>query len=166
MRRSLNTGFMKQILMLFLCAFSLLISCASSDKNGATSTVVNDSNDNQYSTGDKMKIKIGNYTFLATLYDNTAVKTFKLLLPLTVNMVELNRNEKYVDLSEDLPVTASNPGTIQAGDLMLYGSNTLVLFYKTFSTSYSYTRLGRINDPAGLVEALGSGNVKVTFESE
>jgi hypothetical protein len=67
-------------------------------------------------------------------------------------------------LPNNLPGNASNPGTIQAGDLMLYGSNTLVLFYKSFSTAYSYTRLARIDNPSGLVAALGSGNVTVRFE--
>jgi len=81
-------------------------------------------------------------------------------------MVELNGNEKYVDLSRNLPTNAANPGTIQNGDLMLYGSATLVLFYKTFSTSYSYTKLGRIDDVTGLVAALGTGNVIVSFELE
>lgn len=79
-------------------------------------------------------------------------------------MVELNGNEKYVDLPGSLPTSAAKPGTIQAGDLMLYGSSTLVLFYKTFSTSYSYTKLGRIDDVSGLVTALGTGNVRIAFE--
>ena len=113
-----------------------------------------------------MKIKIGNSTFTATLYDNATVTEFKSLLPMSVNMVELNGNEKYVDLPGSLPTNASNPGTIRNGDLMLYGSSTLVLFYKTFSTSYSYTKLGRIDDVTGLVAALGSADVNVSFEIE
>jgi len=49
---------------------------------------------------------------------------------------------------------------------MLYGSKTLVLFYKTFSTSYSYTKLGEVDDATGLASALGPRDTKVTFELE
>jgi hypothetical protein len=80
-------------------------------------------------------------------------------------MTELNGNEKYYDLSNSLPKNSSNPESIKNGDLMLYGSNTLVLFYKSFSTPYSYTRIGSIDDPTGLEEALGTGNVSVTFDN-
>ena len=85
---------------------------------------------------------------------------------MTVNMSELNGNEKYFRLSRNLPANASNPGTIQTGDLMIYGSNTLVFFYKSFPTSYDYTRLGRIKDTTGLAAAFGSGSATVTFEVE
>jgi hypothetical protein len=113
---------------------------------------------------DTIAIIIGNAHFAAIL-ESTAVATeFKKMLPLTVNMKDLNSNEKFFDLSSNLPDNASNPRTINAGDLMLWGSNTLVLFYKTFNTSYSYTRLGKIENPNGLSRALGLGNVTVTFE--
>ena len=112
----------------------------------------------------KIKITIGTNTFNATVYINATATAFKTRLPLTINMRDLNDNEKYFDLPDNLPANASNPGTIQTGDLMLYGSNTLVLFYKTFSTSYSYTRIARVDNPSGLATALGSGNVTVTFQ--
>lgn len=114
----------------------------------------------------KLKITVDTKNFTATLYNNATVTAFKTRLPMTLNMTELNGNEKYFDLPNGLASNASNPGIINAGDLMLYGSNTLVLFYKSFSTSYSYTRLARIESPSGLAAALGSGNPTVKFELE
>ena len=111
----------------------------------------------------KLKIAIGNNAFTATLYNNATVTAFKTKLPMTINMKELNGNEKYFDLPDNLPANAANPGTIQTGDLMLYGSNTLVLFYKSFSTSYNYTPIGHVDDSSGLTAALGPGNITVTF---
>lgn len=113
---------------------------------------------------DTIAIIIDDNHFTAILESNTAANEFKKMLPLTISMRDLNSNEKFFDLSKNLPANASNPGTIHAGDIMLWGSNTVVLFYKTFSTSYSYTRLGKIENPDGLAQALGSGNVSVKFE--
>jgi len=78
-------------------------------------------------------------------------------------MSELNGNEKLYRFADNLPTNSSNPGTIQTGDLMIYGGNTLVLFYKSFPTVYTYTKLGQIDDPTGLAEALGTGRITVTF---
>jgi hypothetical protein len=156
----IKTVIVKYLLTLALCAVSL-IGCASCSKYTSQA----DTNHTK-PAGIRMKVRIGNTTFTASLYDNATVTAFKSLLPMTVTMIELNGNEKHVDLSRSIPANASSPSTIQNGDLMLYGSSTLVLFYKTFSTSYSYTRLGRIDDVTGLVAALGSGNVTVTYELE
>ena len=112
-----------------------------------------------------INIIIGSKTFTATLADSETGEAFAALLPLSVTMNELNGNEKYHYLSSSLPTAAYQPGTIHAGDLMLYGNNCVVLFYKTFNTSYSYTRLGAIDNPSGLAEALGVGNVSVRLEN-
>ncbi|WP_394666125.1 cyclophilin-like fold protein [uncultured Chryseobacterium sp.] len=113
-----------------------------------------------------LKITINSKVFKVNLKDNATAKAFKELLPLTLDMKELNSNEKYAELSESLPVNASIPGTIQNGDLMLYGSNVVVLFYKTFSTSYAYTKIGKVDHADDLADALGSDNVLVKFESD
>ena len=75
-------------------------------------------------------------------------------------MSELNGNEKYIYLDTTLPTNSSNPKRINAGDVMLYGNNCLVIFYKSFDTSYSYTRIGHIDD----LPNLGNGNITVKFE--
>jgi hypothetical protein len=51
----------------------------------------------------QMRIKIGSSNFVATLDDNPTATAFKALLPLTVEMQELNGNEKLYRLPNNLP---------------------------------------------------------------
>jgi hypothetical protein len=114
----------------------------------------------------RMWMTVGERRFAITWADNPTAHAFAALLPLTMDMAELNGNEKHAELPQALPTNASRPGTIRNGDLMLYGSNTLVVFYLTFDSPYSYTRLGRVDEPADLAEALGRRNVRVAFSKD
>lgn len=114
----------------------------------------------------RVRMTIGERCFAITLTDNPAARAFAARLPLNVDLAELNGNEKHGRLSMPLPTNARRLGAIRNGDVMLYGADTLVIFYLAFDSSYSYTRLGRVDDPAGLVQALGRRDVRVRFSSE
>lgn len=109
-------------------------------------------------------IKVNDKSFTAQLYDNETAQAFADMLPVTLDMNELNGNEKYYNLSNSLPTNSSDIGEINSGDIMLYGNNCLVLFYDTFTTSYNYTKIGYVENPAELSDSLGSGDATVTFE--
>ena len=109
---------------------------------------------------------VGERRFEVALADTEAARAFVAQLPLTLDMPDLNGNEKHVKLPKPLPANATRPGTIRNGDLMLWGADTLVVFYLTFDSPYSYTRLGRIEDSAALPQVLGRGQVRVTFAKD
>ena len=155
-----------------LCAIAVLFSFAGCKKtqigfiNGSETAETSEKKESgsEEENMNKIEIIVGSETFTATIYDNEAAKELLKQLPLTVNMSELNGNEKYYYLDGSLPTDSVRPSEIKAGDIMLYSNNCLVLFYESFSTSYSYTPLGYIDDPAGLAAALGGGSVQVTFQ--
>lgn len=108
-----------------------------------------------------IEIHVNGKVFSAKLYQTETTDVFMQKLPLSITMNELNGNEKYYYFSENFPTESQKVSQIHAGDLKLYGSSCLVLFYESFSTSYSYTDLGYVENPEGLAEALGRGNAKV-----
>lgn len=110
-------------------------------------------------------IEVGNKRFSVTLADNEAAKAFAAYLPMTVQMSEMNGQEKFYGLPDNLPANSTErPSTIRSGEIFCWSGNTLVLFYSTFQNSYGgYVRLGTVEDTTGLAAALGSGNIEVTW---
>ena len=112
----------------------------------------------------KINLNMNNKTFSATLNNNETVKDLVSKLPLTLNMQELNSNEKYNYLDFNLPTNSNRENRINAGDIKLFGNNCLVIFYESFNTTYSYTDLGKIDNVNEFVSELGSETVTITFE--
>ena len=108
-----------------------------------------------------INISINGKLYNAILEDNETVKEFLKILPQEFKMNELNGNEKYIYINTTLPTNAINPKQINKGDIMLYGNNCLVIFYKSFETNYSYTKIGHIDN----LDDLDSSNVVVKFGS-
>ncbi len=111
-----------------------------------------------------MQMKIGDKAYSVVLNDNNTTKALRELLPMTVTMAEFNGNEKYYLLHNSLPSRPEHIGQIKSGDVMLFGDDSLVVFYKDFKTTYSYTRIGHIENAADLEQTLGRGSVIITFE--
>src|SRR5215211_2434789 len=107
---------MKSIIAFLSCFICIQLFACCNKNNVMTST----SNVVPNTDSGKLKITIGSNTFNATFYNNETATAFKTKLPLTIDMKELNGNEKYFDLPDNLPANATNPGSIQTGDLMLY----------------------------------------------
>ena len=114
--------------------------------------------------GIKMQIKVNGKEFDVKLEKNSTSKEFQKRLPLQLNMKDLNSNEKFIYLDTDLPSHPTDVHRINNGDIMLFGENCIVIFYKSFNTSYQYTKIGKIVNPEGLESVLGKGNAQVDFQ--
>lgn len=125
-----------------------------------------ESNETQEETAMQMNVNVNGSDFTATLEQNTAVDSLVEMLrdgPLTLELSDYSGFEKVGPLGTSLP-TSNQQTTTQAGDIVLYQEDQIVMFYG--SNSWSYTRLGRIDDLTGWEETLGSGDVTVTFSLE
>ncbi|MBR6888449.1 MAG: hypothetical protein IKN16_08395 [Selenomonadaceae bacterium] len=149
---------MKKILAAICAAGFLISGCGETPQ--ATSAEVKEA----VPMKNSLTIQVNGKIFSATLENNPTARAFAEMFPLEANMTELNGNEKYFYLDKDLPSDSVSVKQIHAGDLMLFGSNCVVLFYKNFSTGYSYTRLGKLDNPADLEKILGNGNAYVVFK--
>ena len=145
---------MKKVLFIVICYLLLLTGCTND------STIRNNDNKGSEIKMSDIKVTISDKTYILKLEDNPTVKEFIHLLPKEFTMSELNGNEKYAYLDSSLPVFSYYPKRIEAGDVMLYGNNCLVIFYQSFNSSYSYTKIGHIDD----LPDLGNSDLLVTME--
>lgn len=119
--------------------------------------------------GDNMQniiITIKNKKYEAILYDNSTTKELIKKFPITITMSDLNGNEKYYNFSKSFPTSSENVANINKGDIMLFGDNCLVIFYKSFLTRYRYTKLGYIKNTEDLKNSFGKGDISITFKIE
>ena len=149
---------MKKIVNSLFIIFLLLVSIGCNDNKKEMN---NNHKNNMNEVISSMKVIINNNEYTLNLEENETVKSLVNLLPLEVEMNELNGNEKYVYLNDSLPTNLYSPNYINAGDVMLYGNNCLVIFYKSFDTNYSYTKIGHIDN----LPNLGSGNIVIQLEN-
>ena len=122
----------------------------------------NQSIENKEIAMDKVYIDINNKKLEIDLENNSTVSALVKMLPLNLSMIDLNSNEKYVYLNESLPTNTYSPKHIEAGDVMLFGDNCLVIFYESFDTSYSYSKIGHINN----LPSLDDGDISVKLSIE
>lgn len=110
-------------------------------------------------TAMKMNVQIGAYTFTAALEKNNAVQELAEMMrqgPVTIAMDDYAGFEKVGPLGRSL-TTSNSQTTTAAGDIVLYNGNNIVMFYG--SNSWSYTRIGKIDDLTNWNKALGSGSI-------
>ncbi len=129
-----------------------------------TDTAETDIQDNmEENKVENMNVQVGDVVFSATLEENEAVSALVEMMresPVVIQMSDYSGFEKVGSLGTSLP-TSNSQTTTQAGDIVLYNGNQIVIFYG--SNSWNYTRLGYIDDLTGWEEALGRGDVTVIF---
>ncbi len=167
MRKSISVA------LLIVCALAAVLSGCGDSSQTENETQVGTEPAGQESAGQndkeetamdrKMTVEVGGSQFTATLEDNEAVVQMMEENPVTIQMSDYAGFEKVGSLGASLP-TSNSQTTTQAGDIVLYQGNQIVIFYG--SNSWSYTRLGRIDDLTGWESALGNGDVTVTFSLE
>ena len=148
------------LIIICLILTTLLIYILLPTKNNNLNT--DGSNYENNSKGEEMKnikVIINNKEYNAKMENNKTTEAFINLLPQEFTMQELNGNEKFVYMSNSLPTNEENPKHINAGDIMLYGNNCLVIFYDSFDTNYAYTKMGHIDNLSDIDE----NNVTVKF---
>lgn len=112
-----------------------------------------------------LQAKIGETPLQVDWEDNESVEALKELCqngPVTIRMSMYGGFEQVGPIGQSLPTNDSQT-TTQAGDIVLYSGNQIVVFYG--SNSWAYTRLGHVANKSAqeMAELLGNGDVTLTI---
>jgi len=167
---------MKKLLTILLAITLIsLTSCGKSTNSSTPSntdepstTITTPSDDNSTTKEDetetmKLTLKIDDIEVDVIWSDNDSVKALKNLAKdgLTINMSKYGGFEQVGSIGSTLP-SADTRITTNPGDIVLYSSNQILLFYD--SNTWSYTKLGRINlSKSELTDLLGDEDVVITL---
>ena len=115
-----------------------------------------------------LTMKIDGKTLTVDWEENESVAALAELVknqPFRIDMSMYGGFEQVGQLGTDLPRNDVQT-TTQAGDIVLYSGDRIVVFYG--SNSWAYTRLGHITDKtaAQMKELLGNGNVTLELSAE
>ena len=165
--------------ILVLCLIFSMSACGNektSESTDETETVKNEASakdaEKSASETDKenteMQLAIGEKTVVVEWEDNASVDALRALCedaPLVIQMSMYGGFEQVGPIGQSLP-RDDKQTTTNAGDIVLYSGNQIVVFYG--SNSWAYTRLGKITDLSGddLTELLGNGDVTLTISSK
>ena len=160
---------LKSLIFLFAVSISSLASCNSTRPAiNETGSSANENQESENGTNEdeiemKLKLEIKDYEFVVSLEENDAAHELVEMTrnePITINFEDYGGFEKVGPLGRSL--TADNTRiTTKPGDIVLYQGNQIVMFYG--SNTWSYTMLGHVEDLTYWEEALGNGDVVVTF---
>lgn len=114
---------------------------------------------------DTIILSVNGSELTATLEDNSSAEALVKLLeqgPLTINMEDYANMEKVGPIGQSLPRN-DTPTNTEAGDIILYQGNQLVVYYGT--NSWNFTPIGKIQGVSTneLRSILGRGNATITF---
>ena len=148
---------MKKLLMLL--PLIMLVGCTSNENQSSSGTTSNETSEKMEDTS--MVLKVDNTELDITWEDNDSVKALGELGELSISMHRYGGFEQVGSIGHTL-VSNDIKMTTNPGDIVLYSSNQLVIFFG--SNSWSYTKLGHINmNQNELNELLDKENVIVTI---
>lgn len=164
--------FMKRtiIFLISLIIISTLVACGKSNStptpitNEPSTTITTPSDDNQTTKEDEttnmeLTLKINDIEVDVIWTDNDSVRALKNLAKdgLTINMSKYGGFEQVGSIGSTLP-SSDTRITTNPGDIVLYSSNQIVIFYD--SNTWSYTKIGHINlSKSELIDLLGDEDV-------